>query len=63
MKSFLFANVPLSVVHFICFLVFKSAKVDIKTEKAKYLFAFLLTYRTFGLCAESTSKCKTVANL
>ena len=23
MKSFLFANVPLSVVHFICFLVFK----------------------------------------
>ena len=26
MKSFLFANVPLSVVHFICFLVFKSAK-------------------------------------
>lgn len=26
MKSFLFANVPLSVVHFICFLVFKGAK-------------------------------------
>ena len=25
MKSFLFANVPLSVVHFICFLVFKGA--------------------------------------
>ena len=25
MKSFLFANVPLSVVHFICFLVFKNA--------------------------------------
>ena len=23
MKSFLFANVPLSLVHFICFLVFK----------------------------------------
>ena len=23
MKSFLFANVPLSVVHFICFLLFK----------------------------------------
>ena len=23
MKSFLFANVPLSMVHFICFLVFK----------------------------------------
>ena len=23
MKSFLFANVPLSIVHFICFLVFK----------------------------------------
>ena len=23
MKSFLFANVPLSVVHFICFLIFK----------------------------------------
>lgn len=26
MKSFLFANVPLSVVHFICFLVFKGVK-------------------------------------
>jgi hypothetical protein len=26
MKSFLFANVPLSVVHFICFLVFNGAK-------------------------------------
>lgn len=25
MKSFLFANVPLSLVHFICFLVFKGA--------------------------------------
>jgi hypothetical protein len=25
MKSFLFANVPLSVVHFICFLVFKGS--------------------------------------
>ena len=23
MKSFLFANVPLSVVHFLCFLIFK----------------------------------------
>ena len=23
MKSFLFANVPLSVVHFVCFLLFK----------------------------------------
>ena len=23
MKSFLFANVPLSVVHFICFLIFR----------------------------------------
>ena len=26
MKSFLSANVPLSVVHFICFLVFKGVK-------------------------------------
>ena len=24
MKAFLFANVPLSVIHFICFLLFKS---------------------------------------
>lgn len=23
MKSFLFANIPLSIVHFVCFLVFK----------------------------------------
>ena len=26
MKAFLFANVPLSIVHFICFLVFKGMR-------------------------------------